>query len=1094
MATWREVVESKDYRDLPLGERVKTKNEFFSNIISRSDKFTSLPSEAQAKVKTDFFIPRPEENLNPTLPEKPSISQVVRYATEAFREKSPFKYLDRPVEEVAKFIEPDTAQPGVIGALKFIPRQMLADVVRAYKPTYVGAFGLAAKAIKPIAKPVGEAIAKRIPEGLKRFLLRELTVSKGQPEAYQAIAKEAQLERLKGAREAEDVAKRLSHALEDIEGTTGAGQKILTKKGEVLPKEYQGYIGRIFRKEVDLGGKLSNVNLTPEQSATIAKNVEVEVAFNPKLQKLNKELANINQALGDKEKLAEGLVGKEFRTPTGFTEKASEVVKLTRPKKIELSNDLIYQNGKIYAIGKSEVQAKAEAQTILSKLNAVRKKPLIAPEDIEGAEFISGFPPDLELAKPGAKRFRVGLKSEPVVPKPPTETNIPQEMFPEENIIRSTGQVSKFPSVNQFINKPREVLLKQRKLLSSQIQDKVKEIEIGVRSNYALFDRTFSEQIRTNPKYQQLSAIADEGRKVMDKWSTELAKSGIPKEQTQEVIEKNVGEYMARMYSTKLKPKEGGFSLFKDLRLRLGMLKHRKDLSAEVLAQLGEIKEPALPTAIRVKEISANIANNKLFTKVAQNPEWTKDAAVEGWIKISDTPNVGPLRGKYVIPEIAEDVNAITTAGQQAQSAYLKALNAWKYGKVVLNPATQVRNMLSNTMLLDLSGTNHLRQAQLFPKAFNELLSQGKIYQQALDDGAVGGEFVGGEITRLRDYYLGSQGNNLQRWLNIAKMPFQKAGDLYQGMEQSAKLVKYMDVLEKTGNRQLAAQEAQKWLFNYQEVPKFIDAVRKSPLGAPFITFTYKSLPRIAEAIVDRPLSVYKYYALFNAFNETSRKYQGMLPTEFARQKKLLPPWVLKDIGGVPTNLLMPWKDKYNRTQWLNLEYILPLGQAPEIMEKGLLKGGISNPIFNIAADLAKNTDFKGTPIIPTGATKAEAAQITLSYIYRQLAPNLAPSIPPLTKGGYTFEKILDAVHKRPDFAERTRDLTPVLFDTLAGLKVFPLDVDEAEKFRLIDKRKRIEDLKTQILKLQHPAISEKERDKKTEDLFKKIQKEVDDL
>jgi len=57
-------------------------------------------------------------------------------------------------------------------------------------------------------------------------------------------------------------------------------------------------------------------------------------------------------------------------------------------------------------------------------------------------------------------------------------------------------------------------------------------------------------------------------------------------------------------------------------------------------------------------------------------------------------------------------------------------------------------------------------------------------------------------------------------------------------------------------------------------------------------------------------------------------------PDEYARQKKLLPDYLLKDIGGVPTNLLMPWKDKYGRTQWLNLEYILPLGQSPEIIER----------------------------------------------------------------------------------------------------------------------------------------------------------------
>src|SRR3990167_2713157 len=173
---------------------------------------------------------------------------------------------------------------------------------------------------------------------------------------------------------------------------------------------------------------------------------------------------------------------------------------------------------------------------------------------------------------------------------------------------------------------------------------------------------------------------------------------------------------------------------------------------------------------------------------------------------------------------------------------------------------------------------------QLFPKIFGEYLGKGKLYQQALKDGAIGGEFVGTEtMQKLKGFYLGTKGNNLERWMNVAKMPFQKAGELYQGMEQLSKMVKYADVLEKGGTRQLAAQEAQKWLFNYQEVPKLIDFLRKSPFGAPFITFTYKAIPRVAETLVNRPLALYKYNALFNAVNETSRKFQGLSPDEFAR-------------------------------------------------------------------------------------------------------------------------------------------------------------------------------------------------------------------
>jgi hypothetical protein len=1020
MPSWNEITQKPEFQSLPLREQQIKKMQFWNDTIKNSPKFKSLDIDKQNKVYEDMF---PNNEYS-----KIAIRESVSGLWNEWKNAPVIKQSGDVIEKVAKVVEPKVpAGRTTLGLMtKDLPRQVVADVLRAYKPETLLPFLGATKVLKPVLAPVGKTLLKAVPEKAREVLLRNFTIGKGQPAEYQSLAKEARLSRASGVREAEDVAQKLSIAPEDISGVTKEGIKFTVKKGQPIPLEYQRYVGRIFRKEVDIGGKKAFIS--PEESTKLAKNVEVEVAFNPEVQSLQRDLGAVNKSLRSKETLAKGLVGKKFRTGTGFIEEAT----------------------------------------------GVSKVPKVKPSGL-----------------PSKKRFGIELVSEPIVPKPPTVSPIPSKLLKEEEQIgRSLRQVSKAPSIEKFQNLPRQELLQQRKSLSRQLQSKVKDIEIGVRSNYQVFDRTFSEQIRTHPKYQQLSKIADEGRSVMDKWSNELAKSGIPKEQSRKVIEENIGSYMARMYKSKMKPKTTGFGMFKDLRLRLNGIKHRKELSGEILNLMGEIKEPALPTAIRVKEISTSIANNKLFSKVAQNPEWVADTNIGGkLIKMPDTPSVGALKGKWVIPEIAEDINAITKVGEQAQSMYAKALSAWKFMKVPMNPATQVRNMITNTMLLDMSGTSHIRQLQLFPKAFKELLTNGKLYKQALEDGAVGGEFVGTEtMKKLHTFYMNTPGNNLQKWMNIAKMPFQKAGELYQGMEQLAKMVKYSDVLARGGTRQKAAQEAQKWLFNYQEVPKVIDWAKKSPFGAPFITFTYKALPRVAETIVNRPMALYKYYALFNGFNEASRKMQGMSPEEYARQKKALPSWVMKDIGGVPTNLLLPLKDKYGRTQWLNLEYILPFGQAPEIMEKGILKGGLSNPVFNLLKDITTNSDFSGKPIYPPESTSMEAAHAIISHIYKQVAPSLAPSIPVLTEGGYSFEKIMDAVLKRPDYADRTRDLTPTLFDTLAGFKINSLDVGEAEQFKMWDKKKRIDELRKQYLKLNHPKISEKKRDTQSEVIFKKIQ------
>lgn len=962
-----------------------------------------------------------------------NVGEHIKELYEKFQQLPGIKQGDIAVEETAKFIEP-TVPAGVsnLGLAARLPQQMAAEFIRGYKPSQLLPFVGAAKLAKPVIAPLAKKAWQSTPSRIKEFLTKEMIVGKGLPEQFQQILRKAKLEKDAGIREAEDVGKVLSTAPQDMKIKTPQGNEIIVKKGQPITQEHARYIGRIFRKEIDLGGRQSRLLEPPELSRRIASNVEVEVAFNPKLKALNSELEQINKALRDKELMAQGLVGKELRTETGFIEKATGVSKEAK----------LLKSGKL-----------------------------------------------------STKRFDIGLKTEPISPKIPTVSPIPSNIAQEgQDVIRSISQVKGLPTTNKFINQSRNKLLSQRNHIAKQIMRETMSIEEGVKANYYIFDRRFTEQIRLHPKYQELSEIANKGRDVMDKWSKALVEAGIPKERASLIIQENVGEYMARMYEKNLVKGVSGFSV-KNLRLRLNGLKHRKDLTHEVLKQMGEIKEPALPTAIRVKEISTSIANNKIFNSVASNPQWSATKNITGdMIQMPKGPSLGALSGKFVVKEIANEISAITSLKTQnaALALYSKGLNAWKYGKVVLNPATHFRNILSNTMLLDLSGVNHFKQMQLFPRVVKDYISKGPLYQAALKNGAISGEFVGGEVAMVEKFYNHSQGSNLEKWMNVLKSPFSKAGSMYRAEEQIAKMIKFASEIDKGRTAEIAALEAQKWLFNYEEIP---NAIKVAKQIAPFITFTYKSIPRVAETLVNNPLKIYKYYAMTNAFNESSRKMLNMAPEDYAREEKALPPWLLRSIGGMPTNMLMPWKDKYGRTQWLNLEYILPLGMAPEIIEKGLIEGAVSNPLVTLFADLRKNKDFKGQDIVPVGSTKSEAAKIITEYVYRQLAPTLSPGLldigsgESIFKGGYSFEKVMSAIYQKPDYADRLRDIEPVMFDVLMGLKLTPVDVNEAETFKMFEKKRTIEELTHQALKLNHPAISQEERDRQMENIFLKIQK-----
>jgi len=56
MATWREIIESKDYQDLPLGEKVKTKNEFLGIQYPKATNLYLYPKMSRQGLRRNFLL------------------------------------------------------------------------------------------------------------------------------------------------------------------------------------------------------------------------------------------------------------------------------------------------------------------------------------------------------------------------------------------------------------------------------------------------------------------------------------------------------------------------------------------------------------------------------------------------------------------------------------------------------------------------------------------------------------------------------------------------------------------------------------------------------------------------------------------------------------------------------------------------------------------------------------------------------------------------------------------------------------------------------------------------------------------------------
>jgi hypothetical protein len=1174
---WKRIRESDAYFDADTQTKMIIKKNFAIKNIASRDDFTILPKENKEAILNNFFTVRssdgfdlgvlrntllkvkenpqvqaavkaPGENLDALNEMQPNDAQlgmamlkglgllaakgletegkIFHAVTEPIKKSKLEKPLQRKMAEVSQNLPAGSdaeLNTMLAGAMLSFPKHLAAEVIDLVKPSTLATFAVAGPIIGATGRGAGKVISKVTPEFIKQPLRRMFSRGRGLPPEFIAAEKEAKLKILHGAEEAEVAGSKMFFVNEDqaiklsrefitpknmvvIKGgkkmrvkkgsKVPEGSTIMLRKGDIVPVEQQKAVGRIFRNELDTTGRRPDlpanpVRKTPMQekidktlgvkeptrSERMFKDVEVRMGFDKGIQATQAELKAISRKLGDPEGKAKALVGKKFRTETGFIEEVTE----------------------------------GTAKGVITK---------------------------------------------PVAPTTSSASPIPAKLLDEgEDVLRATSAVRKAPTIEAAEGATRKGLLKRQKDLRTRLEKQKMAIELETRLGYQMFDKHIAEQIIAHPKYKELAKTAKEGRDVMDKWSKALADSGILSGKAKALVEANIGSYQARLFAEHFKRKEGIGGIFKHTRLRLQGMKHRKELSTETLARLGQIEEPALALQTRVHQLSQTIANNKLLKTVANNPEWStankklgdKLVAEGKMIKMPKSDALGELSEKYVIKPLARDLNSAFIAapkqGATIGSVYRSTLSAWKFSKVVLNPATHARNMMTNTMLLDLSGVSHARQAALMHRVIKDYLEKGPMYVLAKKHGAIGGEFVGGDIKIMWNFYTNRNGSHMDKMLNTLKTPFTKAANTYQAEEQVAKMIKFTDEMAKHGNPKLAAEQAQKWLFDYQDIP---NAIKIAKHVAPFITFTYKALPRVVEAAVDNPLRVYKYYALFQGWNNAAMKQLDLTPTEYAKEINALPRWLKQDIGGFPTTMLMPYRatpsegdvermgrgigverkkgeafkpymtrvkrattkaglsgpETLGRIQFLNLEYILPFGQAPDLISRELGESGftqtaqavIGNPYADLVIALASGKDFRGKDILPPMATKEEAMRAGLSYVYQQIAPSMMPGLTPFTdddlKGGYGWEKLMKAMTKRRDKFDPgllKQELTPTLFDILMGLKLTPVDPEQSMKYEIGNVQGILQDIRREYKDKIRTATANDELTPELQDEFEDV-------
>ncbi len=483
------------------------------------------------------------------------------------------------------------------------------------------------------------------------------------------------------------------------------------------------------------------------------------------------------------------------------------------------------------------------------------------------------------------------------------------------------------------------------------------------------------------------------------------------------------------------------------------------------------------------------------------SPLIRKDEKVpDGYVQIPDSKRYGMLRGMYVRKEIRDDLLPTMTllpadvstveAWFSPGGAMTRVNSLWKAMKVPLNPATQVRNVMSNAIMMYLSGMSPLRVKRAWSDAGKEIASSGPLYKKALDMGLKASGFSEQEVIRLTKEWAQVEKVEAEQsaWgpLKLAFL-FAKhqvagvttwAGDKYQYFEGRMKLAMMIDAVKNEGmTPEQGFLKAQDWLFDYSDVHKAVRYARNAPIGMPFITYYYKALPKLLEVAATRPLRFLPFVALPYIMAQAFAHMWEVDDDDVEKLRQSLPEYMRKKSSA----FILPWRDEHGRWQFFDFGYLLPwsmfweTGQAIAsgnitgiVKESGLLGG----PILDVISAIKTGgvDPFTQRPIFDKRDPPEKRAWDIASYVWRLAMP------PWLTDQSFLL-KMRDAYAGTPDrYGEPGLTMGQAALRG-AGLNVSPVD-PEATRARTIAQMQRdIRDAQIRMRsQLRNQSLSETQR------------------
>jgi hypothetical protein len=484
--------------------------------------------------------------------------------------------------------------------------------------------------------------------------------------------------------------------------------------------------------------------------------------------------------------------------------------------------------------------------------------------------------------------------------------------------------------------------------------------------------------------------------------------------------------------------------------------------------------------AVRLRKQADFMKGHALATKardIADRMDTLANAAIsrleradlDGFKQIPDSPRYGALRGLWVREEIFEDMvgaqNFIDPSSAEAwvQKWAGKATRAWKTSKVALNPPSHFRNMMGNSIMLQMSGVPFHRQPLRLGQAIQSLREKDRFYDIARKYGMFEATFSNIELARIADEWLALQDTNKSHfgWLTAATGRItNRIGDVYQFEEALFKLTKLRDNMEQGMEEGDAMIDAHKWLFDYSLVPRWVRWLRNAPLGTPFLTYTYKAIPRMLETLVRTPWRYLPYVAGYYALQELLEYAFDVDDDDLKKLEKAYPEWTQKK-GGL---MLLPTRDANGNLQLFDMGYTVPWGMLADVarqgqeMEGGMMldsMGVMSGPVADLISAWQTGIDpFTRREIVDKRDTPKEQMKQRFWYAWSLAAPGwLTPS----GASGKLYDFATGAVDKRTGEQKLTG---PQVAARFFGLTVYPVNPVESRKTNIYFMQRDIDEIR----------------------------------